>query len=214
VPGHDRVDAVLGQETGDASVMAAFGVPVVQAVPADLELLPAGDRSADHCGDGNSIRSTPTTSHLPVDRHRDANHHLCASTSSATHDTPAGGKGAPLAQHLIGLTVPWRLGGLRGSEYSTRILNRSIEVGDTAVRTLGLVWLAVAIAFVVVGVMVWRGHPWARRTTIALLLGSALVCTIDLPASVIGLAIDVVLVVLLAVAPDRLIVRADGRADG
>jgi hypothetical protein len=116
--------------------------------------------------------------------------------------------------HLIGFTVPWRLGGLRGSEYSTRIFNRSIEVGDTAVRTLGLVWLAVAIAFVVVGVMVWHGHPWARRTTIALLLGSAVLCTIDLPASVMGLALDVVLVVLLAVASDRLIVRADGRADG
>ena len=116
--------------------------------------------------------------------------------------------------HGIGFTVPWRLGGLRGSEYSTRTLNRSIEVGDTAVKAIGMVWLAAAVAFVVVGIMVWRGHPWALRTTIALLLGSLVLCTIGLPASVMGLAIDVVLLAFLAVASDRLIVRPDGRTDG
>jgi hypothetical protein len=87
--------------------------------------------------------------------------------------------------HLIGFTVPWGLGGPRGVEYSTRILNHSIEIGDTAVKALGFVWLAAAVAFVVVGVMLWRGHPWARRTTIALLLGSLVLCTIGLPGSLI-----------------------------
>lgn len=109
--------------------------------------------------------------------------------------------------HVIGFTVPWGLGGLRGSEYSTRILNHSLEVGDTAVKGIGLVWLATAIALVVVGVWLWRGHPRALRTTIALLLGSAVLCTINLPGSAMGLAIDVVLLALLAVGSDRLIVR-------
>jgi hypothetical protein len=116
--------------------------------------------------------------------------------------------------HVIGFTVPWQLGGLRGSEYSTRILNHSIEVGDTAVKILGLAWLAVAVAVVLVGVLVWRGHAWALRTTIALLLGSLVLCTIDLPASVMGLAIDVILLVLLAVAPDSLIVGRANRSIG
>ena len=116
--------------------------------------------------------------------------------------------------HLIGFTVPWRLGGLRGSEYSTLILNRSIEVGDTAVKLLGLLWLAAAIAFIVVGAMVWRGHPWAGRTTVALLLGSAFLCTVDLPSSVMGLVIDVALLALLAVAPSRLLLRPSSWANG
>jgi hypothetical protein len=115
--------------------------------------------------------------------------------------------------HLIGFTVPWGLGGPRGVEYSTRILNHSIEIGDTAVKALGFVWLAAAVAFVVVGVMLWRGHPWARRTTIALLLGSLVLCTIGLPGSVMGLTIDVVLLTLVAVASDRLIVPMDSLAD-
>lgn len=111
--------------------------------------------------------------------------------------------------HLVGFTVPWRLGGLRSSQYSTRILDHSLEVGDAAVKALGLLWLAAAIAFVVVGVMVWRGHRWARRATAAVLLVSLVLCAIDLPGSVIGLAIDVVMLALLAIVPDRLFGRHD-----
>ncbi len=115
--------------------------------------------------------------------------------------------------HVYGFTVPWWHRGFRGVEFSTRILNGSIDVGGTAVKILGFVWLAAAVAFVVVGVMLWRGHPWARRTTIALLLGSLVLCTIGLPGSVMGLAIDVVLLALLAVASDRLIVQPHSPAD-
>ena len=115
--------------------------------------------------------------------------------------------------HVIGFTVPWGLDGPRGVEYSTLILNRSIEVGDAAFKALGFVWLAAAVAFVVVGVMVWRAHPWARRTTVALVLGSLVLCAIGLPGSRFGLAIDVVLLALLAVAPDSLVVRPAARAD-
>jgi len=115
--------------------------------------------------------------------------------------------------HVIGFTVPWRLGGLRGSEYSTMIVNRSIEVGDTAVKTLGLFWLAAAVAFVVVGMMVWQARVRARQATLALLLGSLVLCAIDLPTSVMGLAIDVVLLALLAVASDALIVPPDSRSE-
>jgi hypothetical protein len=115
--------------------------------------------------------------------------------------------------HLIGFTVPWRLGGLRESEYSTLILNRSIEVGDTVVKLLGLLWLAAAVAFVVVAAMVWRGHRWAVRTVVALLLGSAVLCTVDLPTSVMGLAIDAGLLALLAFAPRGLLVRPSNWAN-
>ena len=114
--------------------------------------------------------------------------------------------------HVYGFTVPWFHRGLRGVDYSTRILNGSLDVGNTAMKMLGVVWLAVAVAFVVVGVMLWRGHPWARRTTVTLLLGSVVLCTIGLPGSVMGLVIDVVLLALLAVVSDRLIAHPDRRA--
>ena len=116
--------------------------------------------------------------------------------------------------HGFGFTVPWGLGGPRGVEYSTLILNGSIDIGDTAVKAMSFLWLAAVFAFWLAGVMVWRGHPWARRTAVAVVLGSLALCAIRVPGSVIGLAIDVVLLALLAVASDKLIVRPDGRAEG
>jgi hypothetical protein len=115
--------------------------------------------------------------------------------------------------HVVGFTVPWGLGGPKGVEYSTRLLNRSIEVGDTAVKLVGFFWLAAAIAFVAVAVMLWRGHPGARRATFALLLGSLALCIVGLPGSVMGLIVDVATLRLLAVAPDRLIARPAGRTE-
>ena len=114
--------------------------------------------------------------------------------------------------HVVGFTVPWGLGGPRGVGYSTLILNRSVEVGDTAVKFLGFVWLAAAIAFVIVAVMIWRGYPWALRSTVTLLIGSLVLCTIGLPGAVMGLAIDVALLVLLAFASEKLFGRPASRA--
>ena len=116
--------------------------------------------------------------------------------------------------HVVGFTNPWGLGSPRGVEYSTLILNGSIEVGDTAVKALGFVWLAAAVAFALVGMMVWRGHPWARRAAIALTLGSLVLCTVGLPNARYGLAIDLALLAALVVAPRSLIARPAGRADG
>ena len=115
--------------------------------------------------------------------------------------------------HGFGFTVAWGLGGPRGLEYSTTILNGSIDIGDTAVKAMSFLWLAAAVAFVAVGVMVWRGHAWARRATVAVVLGSLVLCAIRVPGSVIGLVIDVILLALLAVASDRLIVPSASRAE-
>jgi hypothetical protein len=114
--------------------------------------------------------------------------------------------------HVVGFTVPWGLGGPRGIGYSTLILNRSIDVGDTAVKLLGFVWLGAAIAFVTVAVMIWRGHPWALRSTVTLLVGSLVLCTVGLPGAVMGLGIDIALLVLLAFASEKLVGRPASRA--
>jgi hypothetical protein len=109
--------------------------------------------------------------------------------------------------HVIGFTTPWGLYTLRGVGYSTTILNGAIDIGDSASRALGLVWLAATVAFASVAVMLWRGHPLARRATVAVLLVSLVLCAIRLPSAVVGLGIDVVLLALLALASDRLIFR-------
>jgi hypothetical protein len=116
--------------------------------------------------------------------------------------------------HVVGFTVPWGLGGPKGVEYRTTLLNGFIEVGHTAVKLIGFVWVAAALGFVVVAVMLWRGRPWARPSTVAALLGSLVLCLAGLPASVMGLGIDVVTLGLLLVASEKLIPRRADRAGG
>jgi len=83
--------------------------------------------------------------------------------------------------------VPWKLGGPRSVEYSTSLFNRSLEVGDVGVKLVGLIWLATALAFLAVAVLLWRRHAWALRLTIALLAVSLGLCIAGLPGSIMGL---------------------------
>ena len=114
--------------------------------------------------------------------------------------------------HVVGFTVPWGLGGPRGVEYTTRILNQSIEVGDAGARLLGFVWLAAAAGILIAAVMIWRGHRWALRSTVAVVVGSLALCAIGFPNARFGLIIDIVLVGLLAFASEKLVGRTASRA--
>jgi hypothetical protein len=107
--------------------------------------------------------------------------------------------------HVVGFTVPWRLGGPRGAEYTTSLFNQTVEVGDPVVKLVGLLWLATAFAFLAVALLLWRRHALALRATVGLLILSAGLCLAGLPASIYGLVIDAVLLGLLAVKPDRLV---------
>jgi hypothetical protein len=111
------------------------------------------------------------------------------------------------AVHAVGFTVAWQIGGPRGVDYSTALLNGSVEIGDAATRVFGLVWLAAAAAFLGVAALLWRRNPLGLPLAVALLLGSLILCALGLPESVIGLAVDIALLGLLAVVPDRLVAR-------
>ena len=112
------------------------------------------------------------------------------------------------AVHVIGFTVAWQIGGPRGVEYSTALLNGAVEIGDTGTRVFGLIWLAATAAIVAAAAVLWRGHPRGRQTAVALTLVSLGLCLLGLPGTQYGLAIDLALLALLAVVPDRLVARA------
>ncbi len=108
------------------------------------------------------------------------------------------------AVHAIGFTVAWQMGGPRGVEYSTALLNGNVEIGDMGTRVFGLIWLATAAALLVTAALLWRRSPLGRSLALTLLLVSLGLCVLGLPESVMGLVIDVALLGLLAVAPGRL----------
>ena len=93
--------------------------------------------------------------------------------------------------HVLGFLGSWRLAELRDVPYTTLVVNGAIDVGDVGIRIVGLLWLAAAAGFVVAGIAVWRSVRSALRITVVATSFSLVVCVLGLPASPVGVAIDV-----------------------
>ncbi len=93
--------------------------------------------------------------------------------------------------HLIGFVTPWRIAVLEGFSYRTSVLGGAHDVGDFGVRLIGLVWLGLAVGFATAAHGVWRGEPWARSLAGVLAIVSLVVCTLGLPETFAGIAINV-----------------------
>ena len=94
--------------------------------------------------------------------------------------------------HVVGFVVPWKLLSHAEVPYRTTILGGVIDVGDTGVRALGVVWLVAALAFVLVAVACSQDAACAHGCSPLLALSLAL-CVIGWPDARIGLVVNVVL---------------------
>ena len=92
--------------------------------------------------------------------------------------------------HLIGFVTPWRIAAIEGFTYRTTALNGALEIGDSGVRLVGLVWLGLAVGFAAAGYGIWRGEPWALALTGVLAIVSLVVCVLGLPEAIAGVAIN------------------------
>ena len=100
--------------------------------------------------------------------------------------------------HLIGFVTPWRIATLEGFAYRTTVLNGALDVGDAGVRVVGLVWLCLTPGFLAAGCGVWRGERWAAGLTGVLAVVSLVVCLLGLPETFAGIAINVVILAVVA----------------
>ena len=102
--------------------------------------------------------------------------------------------------HLVGFAVPWRLVSTPEVPYRTTVLAATIEVGAAGARTLGIVWLIAAIAFVLLGSAVLAG--WSVHSPLIALVGLSLVlCALGTPDTYIGVAVNLMLLLLLRYLP-------------
>src|SRR4051812_42558235 len=102
--------------------------------------------------------------------------------------------------HLPGFLVPWRVTVVKAMPYRTTLLAGRIDVGDLGIRIVGALWLATLAAYVATGVGAIAGAPWwsaaaAVTTVLSLLLG-----LMSMPEARVGVVLDVVLLVVLAMA--------------
>jgi peptidoglycan/LPS O-acetylase OafA/YrhL len=102
------------------------------------------------------------------------------------------------AIHLIGFVTPWRIATLEGFAYRTTVFNGALDVRDAGARVIGLAWLGLTVGFLTAGYGVWRGTRWAVGLTGVLAVVSLVVCLLGLPETFAGIAINVVILAMVA----------------
>ncbi|HEY6058488.1 MAG TPA: hypothetical protein VIV06_10675 [Candidatus Limnocylindrales bacterium] len=110
--------------------------------------------------------------------------------------------------HWIGFAIPWRLMASQDNPYSTAVLWGSVDLGETGIRLLGVAWLVPIALFIVAALAIWRRVRSALFLTTLAAAVSLVLCVLGMPGAVIGTAIDVGILALVAarlvVGPGRM----------
>ena len=101
--------------------------------------------------------------------------------------------------HLVGFVSSWKLATLAELPYKTTVFSGRVDVGDAGIRVMGALWLLAALAFLVAAIAVATDAGWAVRFTLAGIIASLMLCVVGWPDARIGVAVNVGLVLLLAI---------------
>jgi hypothetical protein len=101
--------------------------------------------------------------------------------------------------HTVGFVVPWRLVTTTDVPYRTTLLGGVVDVGDAGIRAIGLLWLTLAVACVVVAGGLLAGASWWFRALLPLLAISSLLCALQWSDARLGLLANAVILALLVI---------------
>ena len=101
--------------------------------------------------------------------------------------------------HLVGFVSSWQLATLAELPHKTTVFSDRVDVGDAGIRVMGVLWLLAALAFLVAAIAVATEAGWAVRFTLAAVVASFMLCVAGWPDARIGVAVNVGLVLLLAI---------------
>jgi hypothetical protein len=95
--------------------------------------------------------------------------------------------------HLVGFAAGWHL--LDGVSHDTTLLNGAVDVGDLGMRVAGVVWLALALAFMAgAAAVAYRAYWWPAYVVFVATL-SLLMCFVAWPAAQAGAALNGALII-------------------
>jgi hypothetical protein len=83
--------------------------------------------------------------------------------------------------------------------YKTSVFSGFVNVGDTGIRMVGVVWLAAAVTYLIAGVALAMGASWSVPLASVITIISVALCLSAWPEARLGLAVNVAL--LLALLP-------------
>jgi hypothetical protein len=102
--------------------------------------------------------------------------------------------------HVPGFIVPWRIATLKDMPYKTTLLSGRLDAGPIGIRIVGSLWLAAAIAFVLVGVAMIVGMQGWFVAAVVVTLVSLILSLLSLPEARVGVVVNVVILALLAMS--------------
>jgi hypothetical protein len=103
--------------------------------------------------------------------------------------------------HLVGFAVSWQLLSSTEVPYKTTLAGGIVDVGAMGMKAVGAMWLALAVAFVLSALSVALQWPMALPVTLTTIIASLVLCAVSLPEARIGLALNVLLIIALALGP-------------
>ncbi len=99
--------------------------------------------------------------------------------------------------HLAGFVVPWQLMNNTEMPYKTTLFAGHWDVGDVGIRVIGVLWLAVALAFAWAGMSVMRMTQGWESITFYVALASLALCIVSWPEARIGVFVNLVVLLML-----------------
>lgn len=101
--------------------------------------------------------------------------------------------------HLVGFGHAWHLLSPDPLPVQTTLFDR-VDIGEAGMRSLGVVWLVIGLAFIVAGgAALLRAAWWMVGAATAATL-SIVICTLAQPDANVGLVIDIAIVMAVLVA--------------
>jgi hypothetical protein len=98
--------------------------------------------------------------------------------------------------HLPGFLVPWKLATLKEMPYRTTVLGGLVDVGPESLRVVALLWLAKALALVIVaGAVILRASWWYQALLVAVGV-SLILCVLGWPDSRLGVLANLLVLIL------------------
>jgi hypothetical protein len=97
--------------------------------------------------------------------------------------------------HVVGFAGAWKLA--KDVPYKTTLLSGRLDVGDTGIRVMGIIWLLTALMFALTAVALAVQLSWWRVAAISVVSFSLVLCAVNLPEAKIGLVINILLLVFL-----------------
>jgi len=102
--------------------------------------------------------------------------------------------------HIVGFIVPFRLANLPDAPYKTTIMFGTIDLGDTGIRIVGVLWLIAAIAFFYLGIgLFFETSNWMLQT-LFITVFSMVLCILGLPDAKIGIPANIVILIFLLIS--------------